>query len=126
MPVKARLVTVCVTVSCIASACAPAGNVMGLPQAEFDRTFRTAIEVATAEHCGGPVDPGRIRYNLVTFQGARGLSAGEVESSGRAFDKTLNDYRQKLRADPGACQPAKRPDPSKIALYERGPFPDIP
>ncbi len=110
----------------LASACAPSGSMMALPEAEFNRTFRTAIEVATAEHCGGPVDPGRIRYNLTTFQAERGLSATDVEHSGRAFDKTLNDYRLKLRANPGACAPDKRPDPSKIALYERGPFPDIP
>lgn len=123
----ARLIVGTLCMMCVLlQACGSAGSVMGLPKSEFDRVFVAAIDVGAAERCGAKVDAGLIRSNLIAAQAQRGLAPEQVENSGRAFDKTRNEYKGRIASQADFCSTDYRPEVSKTAAYEKGDFPDVP
>jgi hypothetical protein len=108
----------------LVSGCA-ANAVMGLPMPEFNRVFLAGIDVAGAEHCGRPVNAGLVRTNLLAYQTKRGLPVDQIEQTGKVFDKNRAEFRQRISTQADFCAKEYKPDPARIALYEKGEFPDV-
>lgn len=108
------------------AACSASSGIPGLPTPEFARSFAAGLDVAAAERCGESVDAGLVRYNLVEYGKRSGLPAHQAEKAGLAFDKTRSEYAHKLAADPAYCTRDHTPTQERLALYQKGEFPDPP
>jgi hypothetical protein len=116
----------CLTVaSALALGGCGGGGVMGLPMPEFNRVFLAAIDVAGAEHCAQPVKADLVRTNLVAYQAKRALPADQVTQTGKVFDQTRAEYRQRIAGVADFCAKEYKANPERMALYEKGEFPEV-